>query len=366
MSNLAFLQNRFYGGTLADWGVALGVVLVIVLAAALARPVLIRRLSVLAQRTSTRVDDVLVYVIEAIQIWLVAIMALFVGSHGLTLAPKVVKAIDTAATAALFLQIGLFGNALLELWMKRQYRHALAHDAGAATSLSALGFLGRIVLWAVVVLFALDNLGINITTLVAGLGIGGIAVALAVQNILGDLFASLSIVIDKPFVIGDVIVIDDATGTVEHVGLKTTRLRSVDGEQIVVSNSDLLKTRIRNFKRMYERRVLLRFGLSYATTPEQIESVPPLVQRAVQEHKKVRFERAHFQRFGEAALDFEAVYWVTDPDYNLHMGIQQDVLLNLMREFARLGIEFAAPARTLQIEVTTPVRVRNEGGAETA
>jgi small-conductance mechanosensitive channel len=363
MPDLSFLDHRIAGGTLGDWVVALGVALVVILAVVVAKPILVRRFKSLAKRTSTRLDDALVHVVEATKIWLVAVIALYVGSNGLTLDPKAVKAIDAAATIALFLQVGLWGNALLEFLIRRSHRHALSSDggAGAATSLSAMSFLGRILLWAIVLLLALDNLGINISTLVAGLGIGGVAVALAVQNILGDLFASLSIVIDKPFVIGDFIIVDTAMGTVEHVGLKTTRLRSLDGEQIVVSNSDLLKTRIRNYKRMYERRVIFRFGLTYDARPEQLEAIPRLVQGIIESHKQVRFERSHFWRFGESSLDFETVYWVTDPDYKLHMDIQQAIHLAVMREFARMGVAFAYPTRTLEIDAPLPVKPQGDG-----
>ncbi len=194
---------------------------------------------------------------------------------------------------------------------------------------------------------ALDNLGFNITTLIASLGIGGIAVTLALQNILGDLFASLSIVLDKPFAVGDFVTVDELAGTVEFIGLKTTRLRSLSGEQIVCANGDLLKSRIRNYKRMQERRVLFELGLLYQSTPAQLEAVPGLVRAAVEAQPDTRFERAHFKGFGASSLDFEVVYHVTVPDYARYMDVQQGINLALVRAFAGAGIGFAYPSRTV-------------------
>jgi small-conductance mechanosensitive channel len=350
MTDVELLDARIYGNPLTDWSIAFGIAALIVLAVALVKPIVLRRLAATAERTQTPLDDALAAALDATQLALVALLALYLGSQNLELPARAGKVFGGAATLALFAQVGLWGAALLDFWIRRSRARALATDAGAATSLAAIGFIGRLVLWTLVALLALDNLGVNVTTLIAGLGIGGIAVALAVQNILGDLFASLAIVTDKPFVIGDFIIVDDFKGTVEHVGLKTTLIRSLDGEQIVFSNSDLLKMRIRNFKRMYERRIAFRFGVTYDATPEQLEQIPGIVRRLVESHKKVRFERSHFWRFGDSSLDFETIFWVTDPDYTLYLDIQQAVNLALMRELERLGVAFAFPTRTVQID----------------
>ena len=341
---MEILQMSFYGNTPLNWGIALGTSTALVLLATVAKPLLVRRLAERAKLTRTLVDDALVATLEATQIWLVATLAVAIGCQGLQLPPAVGKALAGAATIALFLQVGLWLNALLSYWVTRSRNKALATDAGAATSLSALGLIAQVLLWALILLLVLDNLGVNVTTLIAGLGIGGIAVALAAQNILGDVFASLSIVIDKPFVIGDFIIVDNFMGTVEHIGLKTTRIRSLDGEQIVLSNGDLLKTRLRNYKRMYERRIVFPFRVRYTTRPEQLEQIPGIVRRLVESHKNTRFERSHFYRFGEWSFDFETVFWMTTPDYNVYMDVQQQLNLDLMREFARRGIEFSLPA----------------------
>jgi len=222
-------------------------------------------------------------------------------------------------------------------------------DGAGTTTVAALSFISKVVLWSIVLLLALENLGFDVTALVAGLGVGGIAVALALQNILGDLFASLSIVLDKPFLVGDYIVVDSLQGTVEHIGLKTTRVRSLSGEQIIFSNADLLKSRVRNFKRMQERRVAFAFGVTYQTTEAQLTAIPAIVRGVVSAQRDTRFDRTHFQAIGESALTFEAVYYVTNPDYTAFMDIQQAINLALLQRFREEGIVFAYPTRTLVV-----------------
>jgi len=222
-------------------------------------------------------------------------------------------------------------------------------NADAVTTVSSVGFITKILLWTIILLIALDNLGINISALVAGLGIGGIAVALAVQNILGDLFASFSIFLDKPFVIGDFIIVDTYLGTIEHIGLKTTRVRSLSGEQLVFANADLLKSRIRNYKRMYERRVVFTLGVIYQTSYEKLKKIPEIIQDIIEKQTQTRFDRAHFKEYGPYSLNFEIVYWVESPDYNLYMNIQQKTNLEIFQRFDDENIEFAYPSQSLYI-----------------
>lgn len=195
----------------------------------------------------------------------------------------------------------------------------------------------------------LSNLGVNITAFVASLGVGGIAVALAAQNVLGDLFASVSIAADKPFEVGDFIVFGSVAGSVETVGVKTTRIRSISGEQVVIGNTELLKQTVANYKRLRERRIVFGFGVTYDTTADQAAEIPGIVRSIVEASTQVRFDRAHFKAFGESSLDYEVVYIVLDPGYGVYMDEQQRINLALMRELANRGIEFAFPTRTLHI-----------------
>jgi small-conductance mechanosensitive channel len=208
-------------------------------------------------------------------------------------------------------------------------------------------FVATLALWSLLLLLALDNVGIDVTTLVAGLGIGGIAVALAAQSVLADLFASLAIVIDQPFVEGDFIVTGDLAGSVEKVGVKTTRIRSLSGEQLVVPNHDLVSSRIHNYKRMEERRVLFTIGVEYGTTAEQMELAPRLIRAAIEAQEGTRFDRAHFRGFGDFSLNIEAVYFVLSPDYAVYMETHQAVNMRILRDFRDAGIAFAFPTQTV-------------------
>jgi small-conductance mechanosensitive channel len=215
---------------------------------------------------------------------------------------------------------------------------------------NSFGFVARLAFFSVVFLVALGTLGFDISGLVTTLGIGGIAIALAVKDILSDLFGSLTIALDKPFVLGDFITTGDYAGTVEHIGLKTTRLRSNTGEQLVFSNADLLGSRLRNYKRMDERRALMNLGVTYDTPPEKLAAIPSLLQEIVEAHELARFDRAHFAEFGPSSLDFQVVFWVTKPGYQDFMDTRQAINMEICQRFADAGIEFAFPTQTLYIE----------------
>jgi small-conductance mechanosensitive channel len=276
------------------------------------------------------------------------------------------KVVDRTVIGMMLLQCGFWATRGLDFWLRHRFAQGDVNETGAREmTRSLLSFLARVVLWSLVALLILDNLGLNVTALIASLGIGGIAVALAVQNILGDLFASLSIAIDKPFVIGDFIIVDDLMGTVEHVGLKTSRIRSLGGEQIVFSNNDLLKSRIRNYKRMQERRVVFAIGVTYDTEETELRMIPGMIRLAIEAQTTARFDRAHFKGFGAFSLDFEAVYYVREPDYNVYMDAQQAINLQLVREFAAHNIGFAFPTQTLHI-ASAPVAQSEAAQAQDA
>ena len=282
-------------------------------------------------------------------------IALLAAISLLDLPPRYDKWVHYGWIVILMSQIALWANRMISVSVERAFaRHREANPSGV-THLMVAGLIARIVAWSIALLVALDNLGFNISTLMASLGIGGIAVALAVQNILGDIFSSVSIALDKPFVIGDFIIVDDYLGTVEYVGLKTTRLRSLSGEQLVFSNTELLKSRIRNYKSMLERRVVFGFDLARETDVEEIERVPQMVKDIITGGGfETRFDRAHFKGFGDSALQFEVVYYVLSPDYNRYMDIQQQINLSLLRGLRERGIAFAYPTRTLHIASEPP------------
>jgi small-conductance mechanosensitive channel len=288
------------------------------------------------------------------------VVSAYLGAQWLELPPRVDRLLDRAVTIACFWQAGVWLSTLAVTLLERKRRDAGA-DRALLGSLGILGFVARALIWAVVLLLALDNLGIDVTALVAGLGIGGIAVALAVQNVLGDLLASLSITLDKPFVVGDFVIVGDFMGSVEYVGIKSTRLRSLSGEQIVMSNADLLSSRLRNFGRMAERRVVFTLSVAYETPQDRLECLPGVIRRVIESEAQVRFDRSHFARYGASSLDFETVFYVLSPDYNVYMDIQQRINFELMSEFSRLGVDFAYPTQRLLLE-----RVKTKSNADAA
>lgn len=342
-----YFDRVILGNTLSSWTVAVGIIVGTTVFLAGLRRLLVSRLSVLARRTATDIDDLLVDLIRRTRFYFLLAAGLFAGSYALVLNQGAEQFRRTVVGLILLLQTGVWGNGLIAYMMGRMGRKG--GDGTGTATVAALSLAGRIVLWSIVVLLALENLGFDVTALVAGLGVGGIAVALALQNILGDLFASLSIVLDKPFLIGDFIVVDTLEGTVEAIGLKTTRVRSLSGEQIIFSNADLLKSRVRNFKRMQERRVAFTFGVAYETTEAQLSAIPTIVREIVTAQRDTRFDRAHFQTFTESGLIFEVAYFVLRADYGAFMDIQQAINLALLRRFRDAGIAFAYPTRTVVV-----------------
>ena len=254
----------------------------------------------------------------------------------------------------LFWQAGVWATTAVGAWLDRRRKIAIEADKAAAGSIGIIRFIARVAIWAMVVLLTLDNLGFDITALIAGLGIGGIAVALAVQNVLGDLFASLSIALDQPFVIGDFLVVGEHMGSVEYIGIKSTRLRSLSGEQIVMSNADLLGGRLRNFGRMQERRIAFTVGVTYETPRALLQQLSAVLRSAIERQPGVRFDRAHFASFGPFSLDFECVYYVLSADYARYMDVQQAINFAVHEEFANLGVQFAYPTQTIWMGGGTP------------
>ena len=360
ISHFLEFARSFAHNSLKAWLIAFGIVLGITLLARLLKAFSIHRLSRGPRSTYGRVNDATVKALEATRVWMLFLVAVYLGSEYLRIPAKIEHVLAVIATLAAFLQAGLWLNAIFRFWINGERHRAMKADAGAATSLSALGFVGSGLLWLVILLLLLENLGVNVTTLVASLGVGGIAIGFALQSILGDLFASLSIILDKPFVIGDLLFVDTYRGTVESIGVKTTRLRSLDGEIVVFSNGDLIKSRVRNYQHMRERRILFSFGVLYSTPVAQLERIPDIVRDIICAQSNARFERAHFSAFGSSSLDFEVVYWILASDYAIYMDTQQAINLALVRRFEEKRIGFAFPTRTLYHEGPIQVDVSDQ------
>ena len=347
---MEFLDKVYLGNMLLDWLIALGILLVVFSVLKIIQRIVISRLSKLAATTDNQIDDLIVSMLRETKFFILLIASAYFASHAITLKSSVAVLWQKAVVLMLIIQVGLWASAGVKFWLGLILQKRMEQDASSATTISLLGFVARLILWVIVLLLILDNLGVNITGLVAGLGIGGIAVALALQNILGDLFASLSIVLDKPFVIGDTIAVDGLQGTIEHIGLKTTRVRSINGEELVFANNDLLKSRIHNYKKMQERRIVFSLGVTYQTPLEKLTLINRMVQNIIETQANVRFGRIHFKEYGDSALNYEVVYFVMDQDYNIYMDVQQAINLEIYHRFAEEGIEFAYPTRTIYVQ----------------
>ncbi len=306
----------------------------------------VRRLARLTDRTANTTDDLLVDLVRRITTLFIAAALANMAPAWVSVPSAALTVLRAAFIVACVYQGGIWGNGVI-LYLLERRRVAAGDDGGAATTLAAIGIGARMLLWTALILLGLQNAGINVTALITGLGIGGVAIALAVQNILGDIFASVAIVLDRPFVLGDFIIIGDLAGTVEHIGLKTTRIRSLFGEQLIVSNAELLRMTIKNYKRMQERRIVFGVGVTYQTPHAVAAAIPKMVREAVEAQDGVRFDRAHFKEYGDSALQYEIVYYVLSSDYNKYMDIQQAINLAIYERFGSEGIDFAYPTRTL-------------------
>lgn len=365
------LAQPLLGVPIMDWLLLLSALVLTLLLIAGARGLIAWQLRRRAEaRRRTWAEQVVTSVLERTRAYFLFALALYLAARIAGWDARGLGWTEGLLTLAALLQAGRWITGLITLWIERYKARRLEVDAASVTSMQALGVIAQIAVWSVIGLMLLANLGIDVTALVAGLGIGGIAIGLAVQNILGDLFASLSIVLDKPFVIGDFLAVGDDAGTVEYIGLKSTRVRSLSGEQLIFSNGDLLESRVRNYRRMTERRVAFGFGVTYDTAHAELRAIPGLVRQVVEEASgragaeeedaavalpSLRFDRAHFKAFGDSALTFEVVYYVLHPDYGPYMDAQQAINLALVAAFEERGVVFAFPTRTLHVE-TVPGR----------
>jgi small-conductance mechanosensitive channel len=319
------------------------------------RGLLVSRLKRIAPRTQTRWDDVLLKALEQTSLLFILVLAVHFGTQNLEVHTKIGTLRDYIFYFFFFYQLGVWLTTGLEYFGSSYFRETLVKEPARATTINALVLLGDIGIWVIMVLLLLANYNVNISALVAGLGVGGVAVALALQSILGDLFASLAIVLDRPFVIGDAINVNTFSGTVEHIGLKTTRIRSVTGEQLIFSNSDLLKNVVKNYKRMERRRVTFTFGLVYDTPPARLDFTRELVKRAVEPQKLCTFDRCHLNALSASSLDFEVVYWVETSDYNSYVNAHHAILTLLLGSFRAEKLVFAYPTSVSITKVASVV-----------
>lgn len=345
------LNYSYMGNSLQNWFIAAVAAVLISIVLKGFNRLLIYRLKKHTERTKTDIDNLIIDLLSKTNFVIVLVFSLFIGSLFLDINETLLTVRRSVIMIAVLLQVALWGNGVISYILNRKLQQYSFESAGSViTQIKAVGFISKILLWILIFVLIIDNLGLDVTTLVAGLGIGGIAVALALQNVLGDLFASLSIVLDKPFVVGDFIIVGEYRGDVEHVGLKTTRVRSLSGEQLVFSNNDLLQSRIQNYKRMYERRIVFTIGVTYQTPADKLEQISVWLREIIEAQPKARFDRSHFAVYGDFSLNFESVYYVKSPDYFEYMDTQHEINLEIYRKFEQEGVEFAYPTQTLYLK----------------
>jgi len=350
---MPMLSQSFLGNSVRAWAFALAMGSVSLATLLAFKTVFLRRLAGSPTQgpseatPATSLDAIIGTVLRSTNLFTIVVVSVILGAQALVLGARWDRAAWTLAIVVLLVQVGLWANKAVGFTVALVLHRRDEEDVAGASTLKALGMAARIAVWSILLLVTLDRLSVNVTGLVAGLGIGGIAVALALQNILGDLLSAMSIMLDKPFEVGDFITTGDSMGVVEHIGMKTTRIRSLSGEQIIFSNSDLLKSRVRNFKRMMERRVVFTLRVPFGTPVAKMAVIPALLREIVTGQAGVRLDRAHFREIGEAALCFEVVYFVLDPDYNHYMDVQQAINFEILGRFDTGGIGFASTVPVL-------------------
>jgi small-conductance mechanosensitive channel len=341
-----FLDNIYFGNSLQKWLIAVGIVCVGITLLYFIKIFAVKGFKQWSKRTNTTLDDFVVALFEKCLIPYLYFVSIIAAVFTLELSPKashIFHVITLLVTT--FFVLKAINRALQYLIFSFVNRH----DEGEIKQRQVGGIviIFKIVVWIVGIIFLLDNLGYNITTIIAGLGIGGIAIALAAQTFLGDLFCYFVILFDRPFEIGDFISVDDKMGEIEYIGIKTTRLRSLGGEQLICSNRYLTESRVHNFKRLQKRRVAFNLGVTYQTTPEMLEAIPAMVKEIISAKPDILFDRAHFTGFGNFSLNFEIVYFFLTADFNQHMDVQQQIFYEIYREFSNKEIAFAYPTQTL-------------------
>ena len=348
-----FQSAPFLGNTTLAWLTAILILVAAIIALSVLKRFILRKLVQLSGRTTTSLDDFIITLIDKSVVPALYIDVFYLSTRSLIITPPVEKILHVAYLFVItFFVLRIVTSLVKQLvfsFIKRQENSEIKE-----TQARGLLIIVNIVIWTVGVVFLIDNLGYDVTTLITGLGIGGIAIALAAQTILGDLFSYFVIFFDRPFEIGDFIIVDTKMGTIEYIGVKTTRIRTLSGEQLICSNTFLTNAQVHNYKRMEQRRVVFKLGVVYQTPHEKLKRIPEAVRAIIEKAEDVKFDRGHFSGFGDSSLDFEFVYYVLSSDYNIYMDKQQTIYFDVVRAFEDEKIAFALPTRTLMLQSTAP------------
>jgi len=338
--NIIFLGNYFL-----DYLIALAFLILFLIIFKIFQLIILGRLKKLAKATQTDADDILIEAVQSLKPPFYYFLSIYFVLPFLEIKESVLGIVNSILIVLIVFQVIKAVLVLVDYIFKKISEKK--NDTGTKLAFSYLNTFAKIMIWSFGLLLVLSNLGIDITSLVAGLGIGGIAFAFAMKNILGDLFSSFAIFFDKPFLPGDFIRVGDRSGTVKKIGIKTTRIQASQGEEIVFSNQELTSAQIHNFKKLKERKITFSFGIIYETPLKKIKKVPKMIKEIIGSIDKARFDRAHFNRFDESALNFEIVYFVETDDYKKYMDIQQKINFQILEVFEKEEIEMAYPTRVI-------------------
>lgn len=333
-----------------DYAYAAAIFVGIVVGFWVLKAIIVAHLKRLAKNTDNTLDDHAVDILDDVSAVFYFVVALYFASRPFDFSENIDSLMQGVFLVVVVWQATRSLIKFIEYILLHVSSSATGEPKFSRTMVSGVKFIVSLVFWSVAFLLILSNLGFNITSLAASLGIGGIAVALAVQNILSDIFASFSIYFDRPFDIGDFVTVGDTDGTIKKIGLKTTRIQSLQGEEVIVSNKELTNSKIQNFGRMKERRMVATFGVIYDTPSKKLEKIPGVVEKTVDTVEMATFNRCHFVNFGDSALEFELVYFVDSPVYLDAMNTTQSVLLGIKKAFEKAKIEMAFPTQTVYVK----------------
>lgn len=339
-----------WGNSVLDYFIAVGALVVLVIVFKTLQWMLLKRLAMLAEKTKTDIDDTLVTIVKSLKPGFYYFVAFYFASKFLILSALGTQIVNTILLVWVALQAVIALQILIDYVIDKKFADL---DGDGEPDNGIISFMSGLVkgaLWIIALLMVLSNLGVNVTGLVAGLGVGGLAIAFALQGVFADLFASFAIYLDKPFKVGDHIVVGTLRGTVEKIGIKSTRIRALQGEEIIISNQELTSAQVHNYKRLEERRVATQFGVTYDTPTEKLKRIPEMIKKIVDVEKATRFDRVFFTTFGDSALLFDLVYFIESDDYEKYLEAQQTMNFKIKEVFENEGIEMAFPTQTIYLQ----------------
>lgn len=350
MNYSEILQIQWWGNSVQQYALSFAIFITLLIVCKVFETHIVHHLKKLSETTDTDVDDTVVRVLDEIPLLFFMVVAIYYPITLLNVPAIVDKVASAIFIIALVVQAVISTSKLLEFFARKLLFKNEKEAAKNVTIFNGFKLIAEIAIWSIGIILILSNLGVDVSSLVASLGIGGVALALASQKVLGDMFSSFSIFIDKPFEVGDMIKVGNDMGSVKKIGLKTTRIQTLDGQELVIGNEELTSSRIHNFKKMKRRRIRFTLGVTYDTPSRKLRKIPEMLTEMFETEEGATLDRVHFKSFNDSSLDFEIVYHVESQDYAEYMDIQQRVNLDIVDTFNKAKIEFAFPSRTVYLQ----------------